>query len=71
MTEKIRRGYYREYQMMDWYKISFQTASKLKELFINLLYIKSIPKSIYLLSRLSVDLNLILLSYCKMVKAKI
>ena len=45
--------------------------SKLKELFVNLLYIKSIPKSIYLLSRLSVDLNLILLSYCKMVKAKI
>lgn len=63
MTEKIRRGYYREYQMMDWYKTSFQTASKLKELFLNLLYIKAIPKSISLLSSFSVDLNLFLLSY--------
>ena len=63
MTEKIRRGYYREHQMMDWYKTSFQISSKLKQLFIKLLFIKNITASISLLYNFSLSLDIILVSY--------
>ena len=65
MTEKIRRGYYREYQMMDWYKTSFQTSSKLKELFLKLLYIRDISKSISILYHFSLEVDSFLATYLK------
>ena len=60
-TEKIRRGYYREYLNINWYKVNFEIGSELKIFFDDLFHLKSYIVIANILYGFSKDLiNLIL-----------
>lgn len=57
LSEKIRRGYYREFKLLDNYKLIFDYKIKLRETLTNIFRINDIDKMFYIVLSLYIELS--------------